>query len=214
MEKVTYEDIKKANEKIKPITIKRKDKETGKIISKKYSEVNQRIMAFRMVYPNGTIETDVNFPNEGICICRATIRDENGDVLANGTACEVQSSSFINKMSYVENCETSAVGRALGMCGFGINNGVATADEIKNSIENEQTTPYDFENIGMTEEQIEKIANLETNIKNHIRKTYKKDPMTLTRVEAEIVISSLKKNGLIKSKEDREKERKETEEVF
>ncbi len=28
--------------------------------------------------------------------------------------------SFINKTSYIENCETSAVGRALGMAGFGL----------------------------------------------------------------------------------------------
>ena len=41
-------------------------------------------------------------------------RKHSGEVIAQGHAHEVQGSSNINKTSYVENCETSAVGRALG----------------------------------------------------------------------------------------------------
>ena len=40
--KITFEDIQKANETIKTTDIKGKD----------YAEVNQRIKAYRMVYPN------------------------------------------------------------------------------------------------------------------------------------------------------------------
>ena len=47
MEKITYEDIQKANETIKTTDIK----------GKEYAEVNQRIKAFRMLYPQGVIET-------------------------------------------------------------------------------------------------------------------------------------------------------------
>lgn len=42
---ITYEDIKKANDAIKTTDIK----------GKEYAEVNQRIKAFRMVYPEGFI---------------------------------------------------------------------------------------------------------------------------------------------------------------
>ena len=46
---MTFEDIKKANETIITTDIK----------GKQYSEVNQRIKAFRMVYPTGFIKTEM-----------------------------------------------------------------------------------------------------------------------------------------------------------
>jgi hypothetical protein len=57
--------------------------------------------------------------------------------LATGYAQEKESSSFINKTSYIENCETSAVGRALGFCGFGIDVSVASYEEVANAINNQ-----------------------------------------------------------------------------
>lgn len=128
MEKnITFEEIKKANEEIKAIDIK----------GKEYVEVNQRIKAFRMVYPMGTIETEMISNENGVCIFRATISDDECHVLATGTAYEKEDSTFINKTSYIENCETSAVGRALGMCGFGIDTSIASAEEVKNAIANQ-----------------------------------------------------------------------------
>ena len=59
-------------------------------------------------------------------------------LLATGTAYEKENSTFINKTSYIENCETSAVGRALGMCGFGIDTSVASAEEVQNEIANQK----------------------------------------------------------------------------
>lgn len=123
-----FEDIKKANETIKTTDIKGKD----------YAEVNQRIKAFRMVYPQGTIETALVKCENGMCIMRAEvmIREENGmRVLGTGTAYEKENSSFINKTSYIENCETSAVGRALGMAGFGIDTSIASYEEVANAIQ-------------------------------------------------------------------------------
>ena len=52
---MTYEDLVKANESIKTMTISRFDKKKGVEVSKEYAEVNQRIKAFRMVFPNGQI---------------------------------------------------------------------------------------------------------------------------------------------------------------
>ena len=124
---IKFEDIKKANETINTTNIK----------GKEYAEVNQRIKAFRMVYPHGTIGTELISNENGICIFKATVGySENGVffVLGTGTAYEKENSSFINKTSYIENCETSAVGRALGMAGFGIDTSVASAEEVANAM--------------------------------------------------------------------------------
>lgn len=135
--KIKYEDIQKANEAIRTMTISRTDKKTGKEVSKEYAEVNQRIKAFRMVYPTGSITTDMINNENGICIFRAVVRDEIGNILATGTAYEKESSSFINQTSYIENCETSAIGRALGIAGFGIDTSVASAEEVQNAMANQ-----------------------------------------------------------------------------
>ena len=60
--------------------------------------------------------------------------------VATATAREEKTASFINKTNYVENCETSAVGRALGMCGFGIDVSVVSAEEVQNAIQNQEPT--------------------------------------------------------------------------
>ena len=123
---VSYLDIAIANEKMNAVDIK----------GKSYMEVNQRIKAFRMVYPQGTIETEMVSNENGVCIFRANIYDDD-KLLATGTAYEKENSTFINKTSYIENCETSAVGRALGMAGFGIDTSIASAEEVQNAINNQ-----------------------------------------------------------------------------
>jgi hypothetical protein len=55
---------------------------------------------------------------------KASIFDKNDRLIATGTAYEKESSSFINKTSFIENCETSAWGRALGNLGIGIDNSI------------------------------------------------------------------------------------------
>ena len=135
---IKFEDIQKANESIKTTDIK----------GKEYAEVNQRVKAFRMVYPTGSIKTQMVSNENGVCIFKAEVYGgivnigENLDgetvydmqLLGTGHAYEKENSSFINETSYIENCETSAVGRALGMAGFGIDTSVASAEEVENAI--------------------------------------------------------------------------------
>ena len=135
-----YLDLAIANETIKTTDIKGKD----------YAEVNQRIKAFRMVYPQGSIQTEMISIQDGVCIFKAIVSDENGCILGTGTAYEKENSSFINKTSYIENCETSAVGRALGMAGFGIDVSVASAEEVQNAINNQEVTQEDADNYKFT----------------------------------------------------------------
>lgn len=135
---MTYDDIRKANETIVTIGIERFNKKTGTSETKEYAEVNQRVKAFRMVHPNGKILTEMLSNMDGVCLFRAEIYSDDGSLLGVGHAQEKESSSVINKISYIENCETSAVGRALGMCGFGIDTSIASADEVKNAIQQQQ----------------------------------------------------------------------------
>ena len=127
MKEIKFEDIQKANETIKTTDIK----------GKEYAEVNQRIKAFRMVYPMGTIQTTLISNDNGVCIFKAIVANED-IVLGTGTAYEKENSSFINKTSYIENCETSAVGRALGMAGFGIDTSIASFEEVANAIQQQE----------------------------------------------------------------------------
>ena len=57
--------------------------------------------------------------------------------MGTGMAYEKEGSTFINKTSYIENCETSSCGRALGMCGIGIDVSVASAEEVQNAMVNQ-----------------------------------------------------------------------------
>ena len=135
--KITFENIQKANDTIKTTGIERRDKD-GNLVVKNYAEVNQRIKAFRMVYPTGTIETEMSSNENGVVIFRANVYDNEDRLLATGTAYEKENSTFINKTSYIENCETSAIGRALGIAGFGIDTSVASAEEVQNAINNQE----------------------------------------------------------------------------
>ena len=69
---------------------------------------------------------------------KATAYDELGRILATGHALEKESASYINQTSYIENCETSAIGRCLGIIGIGLTDAVASAEEIKGQIDAEQ----------------------------------------------------------------------------
>lgn len=128
---VEYDQIERVNGLLKKTDIKGKD----------YIEVNQRIKGFKMLYPEGFIHTQLVSMADGICVMTAEVGYyENGEkrILGTGTAYEKESSSYINKTSYVENCETSAVGRALGMSGIGIDTSVASAEEVTNAINNQE----------------------------------------------------------------------------
>lgn len=120
---ISAKSIAEANSNIRTTDIKGKD----------YAEVNQRIKAFRSICPNGSIETELVGNENGVCIIKAVIKDETGKILGTGYAYEKEGSSFINKTSYIENCETSSVGRALGMCGIGIDTSIASAEEVLNA---------------------------------------------------------------------------------
>ena len=136
-----YEDLKKANESILTITLERTNKNTGEVVAKEYAEVNQRVKAFRMCYPEGFIKTSIYSLVDGVVTMQTKVGYyENGNevVLATGYAQEKESSSYINKTSFIENAETSSTGRALGFLGLGIDTSIASAEEVKNAVLNQK----------------------------------------------------------------------------
>ena len=138
---MTFEDLIKANDSIKTVVIEKTNRKTGEVSKKDYAEVFQKIKAFRMLYPEGTISTELLSLKDGVAIFKASVSDEAGNLLGTGTAYEKEGSSFINATSYIENCETSAVGRALSMCGIGIDLGVSSYEEVANAMLNQTKDP-------------------------------------------------------------------------
>lgn len=130
---MTFEDLQRVNQTIKTIDIR----------GKNYAQVNERIKAFRMLYPEGFIVSNLISNDGNVCVFNAEvgIYTENGErrVLGVGTAFEEKDSpsSKVNKTSFIENCETSAIGRALASVGFGIDTSIASAEEVQNAIMNQ-----------------------------------------------------------------------------
>jgi hypothetical protein len=109
------------------------------IKGKQYIMVNERIKEFRKQHPNGQILTQVMANADGQVMFQAKIMVE-GVLVATGHAYEKEASTFINKTSYIENCETSAIGRALGVYGIGIDASLASAEEVVNAVNNQEST--------------------------------------------------------------------------
>jgi hypothetical protein len=110
---------------------------TVNIKGKEYVEVNERLIYFRKTYPKFSLTSEVLEKTDKSILILASILNEDGRVIATGMAEEEKGSTFINKTSYVENCETSAWGRALANFGIGLETSVASADEVQNAIKNQ-----------------------------------------------------------------------------
>lgn len=126
---MTYEDIKKANSEMEMLDLK----------GKEYAMVPQRVTAFRKLYPDGFITTEI-IANDGTTVLMQAKagyfrEDHSMCILGTGFAQEVKGKGLVNGTSHIENCETSAVGRALGFLGLGIDGGgICSAEELANAV--------------------------------------------------------------------------------
>lgn len=123
---MNYEELTMINEELKTVDIGRKP----------YVQVNDRVQGFRRLFPMGDIKTEmVVYIPDDYCVFKCDIFDDNGEHLATGYAQEtVEKNKNINRTSMLENCETSAVGRALGFLGIGSVDSIASADEVNKAI--------------------------------------------------------------------------------
>lgn len=114
---------------------------TTNIKGKEYVQVNERVRAFRTHpdFANMSIETSIVDISEKRVLMVAKVLDSEGLVRATGHAEEVQTNHGVNSTSYVENCETSAVGRCLGFLGIGVDSSIATSEEVGQAIARQET---------------------------------------------------------------------------
>lgn len=118
-----------ANAKLKTVNIK----------GKEYVMVNERIKEFKRLYPDYAIVTEIEHLEDKMCVIKAMVLDAEGNPKATGHAYEREGSSPINRTSFIENAETSAVGRALGFLNIGIDTSICSAEELAIAISQQET---------------------------------------------------------------------------
>ena len=116
-----------------------------KIGNNDYVMVFERIKEFRANFPGWSLETEIVSQTDKEIIIKTYVKDESGKIHSTGIAKEVQGDSKVNITSHVENCETSSIGRALGIFGIGIDSSLASAEEVVNAInEQNQVSMYEY----------------------------------------------------------------------
>lgn len=100
-----------------------------------YIPVNERLALFHKDHPNGRVTTELiehNIESGFVMFKACAYRDrEDAEPSATGHAFEERTQGYVNKTSYIENCETSAVGRALALLGYEISKGIASREEMQ-----------------------------------------------------------------------------------
>jgi len=139
---------------------------TINIKGKNYITVNERLKHFRTepIFEGWQINEQLVHIDEKEGIFKVTICDTKGVEMASAHSQEYRDSSYINKTSFVENGFTSALGRALGYLGIGIDTSIASANEVQNAVKNQDNdnkkwlTDAQFNaTLKATKEQAEKV---------------------------------------------------------
>jgi hypothetical protein len=135
-----------------------------------YITVNERLKFFRnqQIYSGWQIVEDIVTLDDKEGIFKVTIINEKGISIVSAHAQEYRDSSYINKTSFVENGFTSALGRALGYLGIGIDTSIASAEEVQNAVQNQNKESDDRKwlteaqlnaTLKATKEQAEKVIS-------------------------------------------------------
>lgn len=137
--------------------------ETGivTISGREYLTVARRLKDFWDKHPDWAIATKIIESAQTVRV-RAVIKDETGRVRATGHAEEDRDTGNINKTSAIENCETSAVGRALGVVGF-TGSAVASAEEMEAALEKQKELPI-IDHVDKVREHFESIYAIKAEI--------------------------------------------------
>lgn len=146
---------------------------TINIKGKDYITVNERLKFFRndKLFDGWQISEKIIHIDEKEGIFKVSIKDSNGIVIASAHSQEYRDSSYINKTSFVENGFTSALGRALGYLGIGIDTSIASANEVQNAVQNQSN---DSENTKwLTEAQLNATLKATKEQAEKVLKTFK-----------------------------------------
>ena len=114
---------------------------TINIKGREYITVNERLKYFRSepTFDGWQIKESLVHIDEKEGVFKVIICDDKGVEIASAHSQEYRDSSYINKTSFVENGFTSALGRALGYLGIGIDTSIASANEVQNAVKNQST---------------------------------------------------------------------------
>ena len=147
----------------------KKDDGVVNIHGKEYLTVARRINDFRAKHPDYGVHTEILSIDEVTVVCRATITDASGRQVSSGIAEEHRKASKINSTSATENCETSAVGRALAFFGMA-GTEIASADEVAGAISQQGNTNTDHDflvtHANAVRENLEEIYQIKAAIAN------------------------------------------------
>ena len=103
------------------------------IHGKVYETVALRLKKFWEQYPEYSIQTVLIQADDNRVVMKATILDDSHKLVSTGHAEEFRNRGQINRTSALENCETSAVGRALAFLGLG-GTEIRSAEEMQNAV--------------------------------------------------------------------------------
>lgn len=96
-----------------------------------YETVAQRLVRWWTEYPDGRIITSIHHYDGSTIIMRAECYNNDDRLIATGYAEEVFGNSPVNKTSFLENCETSAIGRAISNSRIGHTGERASSTEME-----------------------------------------------------------------------------------
>lgn len=144
---------------------------TINIKGKEYITVNERLIYFRNTneFEGFGIKEDIVSINDTEGIFKVTIYDSYGEAIVSAHAQEYRDSSYINKTSFVENGFTSALGRALGYLGIGIDTSIASANEVQNAVTNQKSDNKKW----LTESQLNATLKATKDQAEKVLKTFK-----------------------------------------
>lgn len=99
-----------------------------------YIQVSERLQAFYAKYPDGSIQSEIVELSDSRVVMRAyAYRNAEDPRPGVGySSLEIPGRTPYTRGSEIENCETSAWGRAIAALGFEVKRGIASAEEVRN----------------------------------------------------------------------------------
>lgn len=167
-----------------------------------YETVEERLVRWHAAYPHSRIITKmIHYDGKTVVfLCEGYVFDENHwECIATGHAEEVHGSSPVNKTSFVENCETSAIGRMIGNSPIGTKPGARPSRQEMAKVERAGAQPQPSITGLATQKQMGYLKKLlkdrgwsDENIFDEVMDKFGHPPELLTAREASQLIEAYK----------------------
>lgn len=114
---------------------------------KDYEPVDERLAKFWADHPTGSVLTDMVLAEAGEFIVKSTLTDGAERIISTGYAREREGDGNVNRTSALENCETSAIGRALANGGYAAKGKRPSREEMETASHNAAATKADVDKL-------------------------------------------------------------------